>query len=109
MLFILDRNFSFIIVLLMLLQACGGGTSPDLVDDTPPSEDNAPLKVAFVYVGPRGDAGWTYAHDKGRLHLESILNDKVKTTFIESVAEGADSERVINQLAPMLMTKGVFI
>ncbi len=99
MLFILDRNFSFIIVLLMLLQACGGGTSPDLVDDTPPGEDTAPLKVAFVYVGPRGDAGWTYAHDKGRLHLESILNDKVKTTFIESVAEGADSERVINQLA----------
>eukprot|EP01031_Cornospumella_fuschlensis_P010904 gene10904-13341_t len=24
----------------------------------------APLKVGFVYVGPVGDAGWTYAHDQ---------------------------------------------
>ena len=23
-----------------------------------------PLKVGFVYVGPVGDAGWTYAHDQ---------------------------------------------
>ena len=58
-----------------------------------------PLKVGFVYVGPTGDAGWTYAHDKGRLYMEQKLGDKVKTTFVESVAEGADAERVIRQLA----------
>jgi basic membrane protein A len=58
-----------------------------------------PLKVGFVYVGPTGDAGWTYAHDKGRLYVEEALGDKVKTTYVESVAEGADSERVIRQLA----------
>lgn len=58
-----------------------------------------PLKVAFVYVGPVGDAGWTYAHDQGRLALEKELGDKVKTTYVESVPEGADAERVIRQLA----------
>jgi basic membrane protein A len=58
-----------------------------------------PLKVGFVYVGPTGDAGWTYAHDKGRMYVEEALGDKVKTTYVESVAEGADSERVIRQLA----------
>lgn len=58
-----------------------------------------PLKVAFVYVGPVGDAGWTFAHDQGRLMLEKELGGKVKTTFVESVPEGADSERVIRQLA----------
>lgn len=58
-----------------------------------------PLKVAFVYVGPVGDAGWTYAHDQGRLMLEKQLGSKIKTTFVESVPEGADSERVIRQLA----------
>jgi basic membrane protein A len=58
-----------------------------------------PLKVAFVYVGPVGDAGWTYAHDQGRLDMEKNLGAKVKTTFVESVPEGADSERVIRKLA----------
>jgi basic membrane protein A and related proteins len=58
-----------------------------------------PLKVAFVYVGPVGDAGWTYAHDQGRLALEQALGSKVKTTYVENVAEGADAERVIRQLA----------
>jgi basic membrane protein A len=58
-----------------------------------------PLKVAFVYVGPVGDAGWTYAHDQGRQALEKALGSKVKTTFVENVAEGADAERVIRQLA----------
>jgi basic membrane protein A and related proteins len=58
-----------------------------------------PLKVAFVYVGPVGDAGWTYAHDQSRLLMEKELGDKVKTTYVESVPEGADAERVIRQLA----------
>jgi len=63
------------------------------------AEDKKPLKIGFVYVGPTGDAGWTYAHDKGRKYMVDKLGDKVKTTFVESVAEGADSARVIQQLA----------
>jgi simple sugar transport system substrate-binding protein len=58
-----------------------------------------PTKVGFVYVGPTGDAGWTYAHDKGRQYVEEQFGDRVETTYVESVAEGADSERVIRQLA----------
>jgi basic membrane protein A and related proteins len=58
-----------------------------------------PLKIGFVYVGPVGDAGWTFAHDRGRLMLEKELAGKVKTTYVENVAEGADAERVIRQLA----------
>ncbi|WP_211454924.1 BMP family ABC transporter substrate-binding protein [Collimonas antrihumi] len=59
-----------------------------------------PLKVAFVYVGPVGDAGWTFAHDKGRKAVEEKYGDKVKTTFVENVPESAaDAERVIRQLA----------
>jgi basic membrane protein A len=58
-----------------------------------------PLKVGFVYVGPVGDAGWTYAHDQGRQALEKAFPGKVKTTFVESVPEGADAERVVRQLA----------
>jgi simple sugar transport system substrate-binding protein len=58
-----------------------------------------PTKVGFVYVGPVGDHGWTHGHDLGRKAVEKKFGDKVKTSFVENVAEGPDSERVIRQLA----------
>lgn len=58
-----------------------------------------PLNVGFVYVSPIGEAGWTYQHDLARKEMEKNLGDKVKTKFVESVPEGADSERVIRDLA----------
>jgi len=54
-------------------------------------------KVAFVYVGPVGDLGWSYAHDQGRLSLEKTLG--VETAMSELVAEGPDAERVIRDYA----------
>ncbi|MCM2680210.1 BMP family ABC transporter substrate-binding protein [Echinimonas agarilytica] len=58
-----------------------------------------PLKVGFVYVSPIGDAGWTYMHEKGRLQVAEEFGDKIDTSFVESVAEGADAERVIRKMA----------
>lgn len=58
-----------------------------------------PLKVGFVYVSPIGDAGWTYQHELGRRQVQQKFGDKVKTTFVESVAEGADAERVLREMA----------
>lgn len=58
-----------------------------------------PLNVGFVYVSPIGEAGWTYQHDLGRKQMEQALGDKVKTRYVENVPEGADSERVIRDLA----------
>lgn len=57
------------------------------------------LKIGFVYVSPVGDAGWTFQHDQGRKEMEQALAGKVKTSFVESVPEGADAERVIRQFA----------
>ncbi|WP_294637468.1 BMP family ABC transporter substrate-binding protein [uncultured Aquabacterium sp.] len=62
------------------------------------AEAVGPLKIAFAYVGPVGDAGWTYAHDQGRLAIEKEFGDKVKTSFVEKVPEGPESERVIRDL-----------
>ena len=59
----------------------------------------APLKVGFVYVGPVGDAGWTYQHDVARRQMEQAFKGKVVTQFVESVPEGADAERVIRSMA----------
>jgi len=56
------------------------------------------VKIAFVYVGPVGDAGWTLAHDNARKELEKEL-PFVETSFIESVAEGSDADRVFTEFA----------
>ncbi len=58
-----------------------------------------PLKIGFVYVAPLTDAGWVRQHDEGRKAVEAALGDRVKTTFVENVAEGPDAERVIRDLA----------
>lgn len=55
------------------------------------------MNVGFVYVSPIGDAGYSFAHDKGRLAVEEM--DGVKTAYVESVKEGPDSERVIQNMA----------
>ncbi len=55
------------------------------------------MKVGFVYVSPIGDAGWSYAHDQGRLAVEAMPG--VTTAYVESVQEGPDSERVIQNMA----------
>lgn len=76
----------------LVLSGCGGSEKKA---EAPKQEK---LKVAFVYVGPVGDAGWTYAHDQAKKYLLEKMPD-VSATIIESVPEGADSERVITQLA----------
>jgi simple sugar transport system substrate-binding protein len=58
-----------------------------------------PLKIAFAYIGPVGDGGWTFAHDNGRKAMEKELGDKVVTSFVENVPESADAERVIRDMA----------
>lgn len=107
------RRNSWLIALLLALgliaSACGGDDDGDPVEagsgdasatatDEAGVEDVGELKVAFVYVGPIGDAGWTWAHDQGRLYLEENL-EGVETTFLESVPEGPESQRVFEDLA----------
>ncbi len=58
-----------------------------------------PLKIGFVYVAPITDAGWVRQHEEGRKAVEAALGASVATTFVENVAEGADAERVIRDLA----------
>jgi basic membrane protein A and related proteins len=65
----------------------------------PPPPKPEPLKIAFAYVGPVGDGGWTFAHDNARKAIEKEFGDKVKTSFVENVPESADAERVLRDMA----------
>ncbi|MFG6490230.1 BMP family ABC transporter substrate-binding protein [Roseateles sp. BYS78W] len=81
----------------------GCSKKDDEVAASPPAASAAPakpepLKIAFAYVGPVGDGGWTFAHDNARKALEKEFGDKIVTTFVEKVPEAADAERVFNDL-----------
>ena len=67
---------------------------------TPAAAANAPekLKIGFIYVGPVGDAGYSFQHDLGRKKATEKFADKVETSYVEKVAEGPDAERVIRDL-----------
>ena len=87
------------------LAGCGKSDPPKApepakkAEAAPPPPKPEPLKAAWVYVGPVGDAGWSFAHDNGRKAVEAEFGDKVKTSFVEKVPEGADAERVFRDLA----------
>ena len=63
-----------------------------------PAGAKAPLVVGFVYVTPVGEAGWTYQHELGRREMARALGARARTIAVESVAEGADAERVMRDL-----------
>jgi simple sugar transport system substrate-binding protein len=65
---------------------------------SPAAAQDDPFTVGFVHVGSTGDMGWTFTHDQGRLALDEHFGDAVDTVVAESVAEGADAERVMTQM-----------
>jgi basic membrane protein A len=62
------------------------------------ARQSAAFKVAFIYVGPHNDHGWSQAHDAGRLYVQKALGGKVQTTFKENVTEGPQAAQVIDSL-----------
>jgi len=79
--------------------ACFFSPISSLAAEPSQSASKSPVKAAFVYVTPVFDAGWTHQHDQGRKAVEKALGNTVKTTVVDNVAEGADSERVVRDLA----------
>lgn len=105
---------SVLLVAAFALAACGGAAEPapespeaeEPAAEEPVSEgayqipavEDGKYNVAFVYVGPHDDGGWSQAHDVGRMWVEENV-ENVHTAYVETVAEGADAEQVIRSLA----------
>jgi basic membrane protein A and related proteins len=83
------------VISMALLVACGKKEEVKSEAQAPKAE---PVKIAFAYVGPVGDGGWTFAHDNARKALEKEFGDKISTSFVENVPESADAERVIRDM-----------
>jgi len=82
-----------------VLVGCGKKPEAAAPAAAPAAAKAEPLKIAFAYVGPVGDGGWTFAHDNARKALEKEFGDKIVTSFVENVPESADAERVIRDMA----------
>ncbi len=109
----MTRRISLVLAVLMglglLLAACGAPaaepttppeaptTAPATEPTTAPEPEEEAIRAAFVYVGPVGDHGWTFAHDEGRQYLEANV-ENVETTYLESVTD-VDAEARIRDLA----------
>lgn len=93
-------GFAASLITALTLMACGGGKDAAKPADQAPAAAKE-IKAGFIYVGPVGDGGWTFAHDNGRkVMVEALAKDGVTVTTqqVESVKEGADAERVIRDL-----------
>lgn len=89
-------HWMYFILMVLLIGLISGCTATKPTGEVTPMEDVT--RVAFVYNGPIGDYGWIYAHEQGRKYLEENLSG-IETTYVESVPEGPEAERVIRDFA----------
>jgi len=62
------------------------------------AKSTSAFKVAWIYVGPHNDGGWSQAHDAGRLYVQKMLGSKVQTTYKENIAVGAQLQQTVASL-----------
>ncbi len=94
----------FIVVLLISLLAACAKPTPQVIEKEVTKEVTKivekpvvkKLKAAWIYVGPIGDYGWTYAHDVGRKYVQDKFGEWLETTYAESVPE-ADAARYLDR------------
>lgn len=88
----------------LMLSACGKDEAKPAASGAAapaaPAADKGegPLKVAFVYVSPANEEGWSQQHDIGRQKVEKFFGDKIQITTLENIPENADAERVLRDL-----------
>src|SRR5436189_1955218 len=88
-------------VLVLLFLTCAGVAVLALAAGTGSARSkrqSAAFKVAWIYVGPHDDHGWSQAHDKGRLYVQHALGSKVKTTYKQNIAVGAQLQSTVQSL-----------
>jgi basic membrane protein A and related proteins len=94
------RSLALLLIVAFLLGACQQApAAPEKVGNFQiPNIEEGKFNIAFVYIGPHNDGGWTQSHDEGRQYVQENV-ENVHTVYIENVPEGADSEQVFRALS----------
>src|SRR5271165_3454531 len=91
-----ENNVSFVTRRNFVKGAAAGLAAPALLRGARAAE---PLKVGYIYLGPIGDYGWTWAHEKGRKAMVDALKGQVVTSYVENVKEDASAAPILKDLA----------
>lgn len=101
----MKKTLWIILVVMIVAGTLFAGSSTEEAEPAAePAEDT--IKAGFIYIGPAGDFGWTYAHDQGRLYAMEQL-PWLETVVVESVPEG-DAVRFIDRLVQEQGVDAVF-
>lgn len=80
-----------------LMKGVGAAASLSMIGSVARAQEK--VKVGFIFLGPIGDYGWTWAHNKGREAIDAAFGDQVETVYVENVAEDASAVPVLRDLA----------
>lgn len=92
-----EKNLSFVTRRNVLQTAAAGVSALPMLGRGAFAAD--PVKVGFIFLGPIGDYGWTWAHNKGRLAMDAALKGKVVSSYVENVKEDASAVPILKDLA----------
>ena len=95
-----------VIALAVMIAACAPTPAPTATSPTAaaagkfqiPDVEKGKFNVAFIYVGPHDDAGWSQAHEIGRQYVDKNM-PTVHTAYVENVPEGTESEQVVRAVS----------
>ncbi len=97
-------KLSILLILVSILAACAAPAAPTQAPEPtkPPEptkapETSQPTLIAFAYVGPTSDMGWTWTHDEARKAMEAAFPGKVKTAYIENMPYSDEASRALEQ------------
>ncbi|MGQ4915851.1 MAG: BMP family ABC transporter substrate-binding protein [Candidatus Asgardarchaeia archaeon] len=101
-----SKIMNYIIVFIIAALIGAGATYAVMLPGAGGGPQQVTLKAAWIYVGPIGDIGWTYAHDQGRLYVQQKFS-WLETAYIENVKEGEATDTIndfINQGYQVIFT-----
>lgn len=89
------RILSVLMIVALMMSVMAGCTSKEKPVEPVAGNQEEALKVGFIFVGPIGDGGWSFAHNEGRLYLEE---NGIETIYKEAVPEGQEVEKVMRDM-----------